>query len=69
MRRAGISTEHIDAVRRAFHILYREEMTLPAALEKIDQELGAVAEVAEMTAFIRASKRGINLMGALRRMT
>jgi UDP-N-acetylglucosamine acyltransferase len=62
MRRAGVSTEHIDAVRRAFHILYREARTLPAALDKIDHELGSVSEVAEMTAFIRASKRGVNLM-------
>jgi UDP-N-acetylglucosamine acyltransferase len=63
MRRAGVSTEHIDAVRRAFHMLYLEHMVLPAALEKIERELGTVAEVAEMTAFIHASKRGINLMG------
>ena len=62
MRRAGIPTEHIDAVRRAFHILYLERMVLPAALERIDRELGTVAEVAEMTAFIRASRRGINLI-------
>lgn len=62
MRRAGVPTEHIDAVRRAFHILYLERMVLPAALERIDRELGAIAEVAEMTAFIRASKRGINLI-------
>ena len=63
MRRAGIPTEHIDAVRRAFHILYLEDMALPAALEKIERELGTVPEVAEMAAFIRASKRGVNLMG------
>ena len=62
MRRAGVSTEHIDAVRRAFHIIYREERTLATSLEQIDEELGSVSEVAEMTAFIRASKRGINLL-------
>ena len=67
MRRAGIPTTHTDAVRRAFHILYREERLVHDALEHIDHELGAVAEVAEMVAFIRASARGINLDGG--RMT
>jgi UDP-N-acetylglucosamine acyltransferase len=61
MRRAGIPTAHIDAVRRAFHVLYREELALPAALAKIEAEVGATPEVAEMLAFIRASTRGINL--------
>ena len=61
MRRAGIPTAHIDAVRRAFHIIYREERSLPAALAQIDAELGSVAEAAEMAAFIRASTRGVSL--------
>ncbi len=61
MRRAGIPTAHIDAVRRAFHILYREGRILPDALAQIEGELGQVAEVAELVAFIRASSRGITL--------
>jgi UDP-N-acetylglucosamine acyltransferase len=61
MRRAGVPTAHIDAVRRAFHIIYREERSLPAALTQLDAELGTVAEVAEMAAFIRASTRGVSL--------
>jgi UDP-N-acetylglucosamine acyltransferase len=59
MRRAGIPTAHIDAVRGAFHILYREEHVLPQALLRIERELGHVPEVAEMVAFIRTSARGI----------
>jgi len=59
MRRAGIPAEHIDAVRRAFHLLYREELVLPQALARIEQELGHYPEVAEMVSFIRASARGI----------
>jgi UDP-N-acetylglucosamine acyltransferase len=64
MRRAGISGAHIDAVRQAFHILYREEQVLPAALAQIDRALGDVPEVAELVAFIRGSSRGINLSSA-----
>jgi UDP-N-acetylglucosamine acyltransferase len=62
MRRAGVPTEHIDAVRRAFHILFREHAVVQAALERMERELSTVPEVAEMAAFIRASKRGINLV-------
>ncbi len=61
MRRAGIPTANIDAVRRAFHILYRSSMLVPAALEHMQRDLGQVPEVAEMIAFIRASSRGIIL--------
>jgi UDP-N-acetylglucosamine acyltransferase len=62
MRRAGIPTAHIDAVRQAFHVLYREDNLLQHALGRIERELGQVPEVAEMVAFIRGSGgRGIIL--------
>ncbi len=61
MRRAGIAPAHIEAVRRAFHILYREDHLLPQALACIEREVGQVPEVAEMVAFIRSSARGIIL--------
>jgi UDP-N-acetylglucosamine acyltransferase len=63
MRRAGIPAANIDAVRRAFHILYRQGLLVPQAVTLIERELGDVPEVAEMVAFIRASSRGINLDG------
>jgi UDP-N-acetylglucosamine acyltransferase len=52
MRRAGIPTANIDAVRRAFHLLYRSRLLLPTALMRMESEL---------VAFIRASSRGIIL--------
>jgi UDP-N-acetylglucosamine acyltransferase len=61
MRRAGVTGAGIDAVRKAFHVLYREGHVLPVALAKIERDLGAVPEIAEMVAFIRASSRGITL--------
>jgi UDP-N-acetylglucosamine acyltransferase len=62
MRRAGLSATAIDAMRRAFRLLYREAMTQSAALEQIESELGEVSEVAEFLGFIRDSKTGINPM-------
>jgi UDP-N-acetylglucosamine acyltransferase len=59
MRRAGIPNASIDAVRQAFSLLFRSQGILTAALARAEREMGHVAEVAEMIAFIRASSRGI----------
>ncbi|HJZ60506.1 MAG TPA: acyl-ACP--UDP-N-acetylglucosamine O-acyltransferase [Gemmataceae bacterium] len=59
MRRAGIPTPEIQAVRRAFGIIYRERLTLAAAVLRIEAELGQVPAVRELIEFIRSSKRGI----------
>jgi UDP-N-acetylglucosamine acyltransferase len=61
MRRAGISSLAIEAVRKAFHILYLHENVLSHSLAQLERELGHVGEVAELITFIRASKRGITL--------
>jgi UDP-N-acetylglucosamine acyltransferase len=60
MRRAGLGVAQIDAVRRAFHIIFHEGLPLPAALAMVEQQVGSVDAVAEMVTFIRQSKRGIN---------
>jgi UDP-N-acetylglucosamine acyltransferase len=59
MRRAGVSTPSIDAVRRAFAILFRHQGVLTTALAQMEKEYGHVAEVAELVGFIRSSTRGI----------
>jgi UDP-N-acetylglucosamine acyltransferase len=69
LRRAGISRESIDAIRQTYRILYKEGRTLPDALERIEADWGTVAEVAEMLAFIRDSKIGINPARDLPRKT
>jgi UDP-N-acetylglucosamine acyltransferase len=60
MRRAGMTHGQIDAVRRAYRLLFRQGQVLPSALAQIEEELGSVDPVAEMVSFIRQSKRGIN---------
>src|SRR5205807_2008076 len=62
MRRAGISPDGINAVRRAFRILFMEGLVIPAALARIEQQLSTVHPVAELVTFIRQSSRGINVM-------
>lgn len=61
MRRAGVCNGSIDAVRKAFGVLYRSGLLLSHSLPRVERELGHVPEVAELVAFIRASKRGISL--------
>jgi UDP-N-acetylglucosamine acyltransferase len=60
MRRNGMPRADIDAVRRAYHIIFRQGQILPVALAQIEKELGHVPPVMEMVTFIRQSKRGIN---------
>lgn len=59
MRRAGIKTASIDAVRKAYHILFRQEHVLPHAMMLVEKQMGDVAEVKELLQFIRSSHRGI----------
>jgi UDP-N-acetylglucosamine acyltransferase len=61
MRRAGIPHANIDAIRKAFHVIYREEQTLPNSLTQIERELGQFPEIRELVTFIRESQRGIYL--------
>ena len=60
LRRSGITTESIAALREAFRVLYKEGRTQRSALDRIAEDLGHFAEVAELIAFVRESSLGIN---------
>lgn len=60
LRRGGISTDSINALREAFRILYKEGRTQTCALDRIDADLGGVSEVHEFVTFIRESTLGIS---------
>jgi UDP-N-acetylglucosamine acyltransferase len=62
MRRAGMSNPEINAVKAAFSILYRQKLSLPAAIEKAEAELGGSDAVAEMLRFLRKCSKGISPM-------
>ncbi|MCS7016534.1 MAG: acyl-ACP--UDP-N-acetylglucosamine O-acyltransferase [Gemmatales bacterium] len=59
MRRAGLRPEQIDAIRRLYHIMYLQSLSVPNALARIEAELGHLDVVREFVRFVRGSKRGI----------
>jgi UDP-N-acetylglucosamine acyltransferase len=61
MRRAGMSHRQVQAVRRAYQILYKSRKVVSVALAEIESELGEIDVVKEFVEFVRASKRGISL--------
>jgi UDP-N-acetylglucosamine acyltransferase len=59
MRRAGIPSPEIQAVRRAFSMIYVEKTPISVAMLRIEAELGHFAAIQELVQFVRTSKRGI----------
>jgi UDP-N-acetylglucosamine acyltransferase len=59
LERNGFSTEAVTALRQAYKILFREELSVPNALTKIEKELPPLPEVQHLVQFVRASERGV----------
>ncbi|HKM26765.1 MAG TPA: acyl-ACP--UDP-N-acetylglucosamine O-acyltransferase [Thiopseudomonas sp.] len=59
MRRRGFSEEAIQALRRAYKTVYRQGLTVDAALEKLAESEAQHPEVAVFCESIRQSSRGI----------
>ncbi|HWH71766.1 MAG TPA: acyl-ACP--UDP-N-acetylglucosamine O-acyltransferase [Candidatus Sulfotelmatobacter sp.] len=59
MERQGVPEEAQAALRQAYKILFREGLTIPNALIRIEQELPPVPEVKHLVNFVRTSERGI----------
>ena len=60
MERRGVSEEAQAALRQAYKILFREGLTIPNALERIEQKLPDCPEVQHLVQFVRTSERGIS---------
>jgi UDP-N-acetylglucosamine acyltransferase len=58
LERNGVPEESRTALRQAFKILFREGLTIPNALARIEQELPPLAEVKHLVKFLRNSERG-----------
>jgi UDP-N-acetylglucosamine acyltransferase len=59
MRRAKFGPAVRAAIKEAYRIIYRTEMNITQALEKIEQEVEQFPEIQEIITFYRTSKRGV----------
>ncbi len=60
MDRNGVSEEAQTALRQAYKLLFREGLTIPNALTKIEKELPPLPEIQHLVKFVRTSERGIS---------
>jgi UDP-N-acetylglucosamine acyltransferase len=59
LQRRGFSAAARAALKRAYHIIYREDLNTAQAVEKLKGELGEAAEVRDVIDFLESSARGI----------
>jgi UDP-N-acetylglucosamine acyltransferase len=59
LKRAGISSKSIHALRHAFTALFGARQNLKLAIERLQKSGNLTPEVTELLDFIRASKRGV----------
>jgi UDP-N-acetylglucosamine acyltransferase len=60
LERNKVPDETQSALKHAYKILFRDGLTIPNALSKIETELPPLAELRHLTAFARASERGLS---------
>jgi UDP-N-acetylglucosamine acyltransferase len=60
LERNGISEESQSALKQAYKIIFREKITIPNALAKIEADLPPLPEIKHLCDFIRKSERGIS---------
>jgi UDP-N-acetylglucosamine acyltransferase len=58
--RNGVSEDVQGVLKQAYKILFREGLTIPNALTRIEAELPASPELKHLVQFVRASERGIS---------
>jgi UDP-N-acetylglucosamine acyltransferase len=59
LKRRGFSEETINALKKAYKIVFRSSLLLSVAIERIKEEVEDLPEVRHFTNFIKNAKRGI----------
>lgn len=59
LKRRGFSEETIKALKKAYRIIFRSQLLLHDAIEKVEKEVEDVPEVRHFVKFIKESERGV----------
>jgi len=59
LKRHGLSDTTINAIKKAYKILFREKRTMKDAIKKVRDEMSGIEEVGHLIEFIEKNKRGI----------
>ncbi len=59
LKRRRFSKERIEALKKAYRIIFRSGLRIPEALEKVGRDIHDSPEIKRLTAFIERSQRGI----------
>ena len=59
LKRRGFEREKVEALKKAYRIVFRSKLTTGAAIAKIRRELSGYAEAQQLVTFIENSQRGI----------
>ena len=60
LQRKGFSAEVVEGLKKAHRLLFHSDLLREEAMASTEQELGHIAEVAYLVAFIRDAKRGVH---------
>lgn len=61
LRRNGFSPETIRALKRAYMFLFRSELNIAQAVERVNAEVEPLPEVRQLVEFVEASERGVTI--------
>ena len=59
LRRNDVPPETREEIKRAYRILYRSNLSIEQAIEKMEHELQGTAEIDHFIRFLRSAERGI----------
>lgn len=59
LKRHGFSDGTINAIKKAYKIIFREKRTLKDAIRQVQEDFGEVPEIRHLIAFIEKNRRGI----------